>query len=160
MRVISNGAGSWAEFGNRWDATVARPQKVSKLARSVRHWTVDCTNDSPEQVSQGRSRRQAPPWNRPACRVYWLPALRQGMGLLAGPGAHCSRHLRAFLPALHNQFVNWDDDKNFLENPHYRGLGWTSSPGCGPRTWPLHSADVDDLRLDYLLWGMNPAATT
>src|SRR5438093_5667587 len=29
------------------------------------------------------------------------------------------------LPALHNQFVNWDDDKNFLENPHYRGLGWT-----------------------------------
>src|SRR2546430_9696260 len=31
----------------------------------------------------------------------------------------------AFLPTLQNQFVSWDDDKNFLENPHYRGLGWT-----------------------------------
>ena len=31
----------------------------------------------------------------------------------------------AFLPTLHNQFVNWDDSKNFLDNPHYRGLGWT-----------------------------------
>src|SRR3989449_7951936 len=33
--------------------------------------------------------------------------------------------LTAFLPTLQNQFVSWDDDKNFLENPHYRGLGWT-----------------------------------
>ena len=30
-----------------------------------------------------------------------------------------------FLPALHNQFVNWDDDRNFLDNPDYRGLGWS-----------------------------------
>ena len=33
--------------------------------------------------------------------------------------------LAAFLPTLHNQFVNWDDDVNFLDNPHYRGLGWS-----------------------------------
>ena len=32
----------------------------------------------------------------------------------------------AFLPTLHNQFVSWDDDKNFLENPDYRGLAWTN----------------------------------
>src|SRR5438445_584238 len=31
----------------------------------------------------------------------------------------------AFLPALQNQFVSWDDAENFLDNPHYRGLGWT-----------------------------------
>src|SRR5437899_11991801 len=31
--------------------------------------------------------------------------------------------LTAFLPTLQNQFV-WDDDKNFLDNPRYRGLGW------------------------------------
>jgi protein O-mannosyl-transferase len=29
-----------------------------------------------------------------------------------------------FFPVLDNGFVNWDDDKNFLVNPHYRGLGF------------------------------------
>jgi protein O-mannosyl-transferase len=29
----------------------------------------------------------------------------------------------AFLPALDNGFVNWDDDKNLLDNPFFRGLG-------------------------------------
>jgi tetratricopeptide (TPR) repeat protein len=65
-----------------------------------------------------------------------------------------------FLPALGNGFVNWDDEENFLANPHYRGLGWTqirwmfSIPPTGPYvpiTWLT-------LGLDYVLWGMNPAA--
>src|SRR5262249_8429937 len=30
----------------------------------------------------------------------------------------------AFIPCLSNDFVLWDDDQNFLENPFYRGLGW------------------------------------
>src|SRR5262249_50217385 len=41
--------------------------------------------------------------------------------------------LLTFLPVLMNSFVNWDDDKNFLENFNYRGLSpanirwaWTS----------------------------------
>ena len=64
-----------------------------------------------------------------------------------------------FLPALGNGFVNWDDEENFLANPHYRGLGWTqirwmfSIPHTGPYvpiTWMT-------LGLDYVLWGMNPA---
>src|SRR5438876_3987502 len=63
----------------------------------------------------------------------------------------------AFLPALHNQFVNWDDDKNFLENPHYRGLGWTQLTWM----WTTHMGHYIPLTwmtfgLDYLLWGMNP----
>src|SRR5206468_1309063 len=62
-----------------------------------------------------------------------------------------------FLPALHNQFVNWDDDKNFLENPHYRGLGWTQLRWM----WTTHLGHYIPLTwmtfgLDYLLWGMNP----
>ena len=62
-----------------------------------------------------------------------------------------------FLPALHNQFVNWDDDKNFLENPHYRGLGWTQLSWM----WTTHMGHYIPLTwmtfgLDYLLWGMNP----
>ena len=64
----------------------------------------------------------------------------------------------AFLPTLQDQFVSWDDDKNFLENPHYQGLGWsefywmwtTSLSGHYiPMTWMT-------LGMDYLLWGMNP----
>src|SRR5262249_36989359 len=30
----------------------------------------------------------------------------------------------AFLPVLGNDFVNWDDQVNFLGNPDFRGLGW------------------------------------
>src|SRR5881628_2672310 len=63
-----------------------------------------------------------------------------------------------FLPTLDNQFVNWDDDDNLVENPHYRGLGWThlrwmwTTSHLGhyiPLTWMTFG-------LDYLLWGMNP----
>jgi len=65
----------------------------------------------------------------------------------------------AFLPALHNGFVSWDDPKNFLDNPHYRGLGlgqlawmWTTfhMGHYIPLSWMT-------LGLDYVLWGMNPA---
>ena len=64
----------------------------------------------------------------------------------------------AFLPALQNQFVSWDDPENFLDNPHYRGLAWSQLRWMWttfhmglymPLTWMT-------LGLDYLLWGMNP----
>src|SRR3989454_534488 len=65
--------------------------------------------------------------------------------------------LTAFLPTLQNQFVSWDDDKNFLENPHYRGLSWTHLHWM----WTTHLGHYIPLTwmtlgLDYLLWGMNP----
>src|SRR5436853_3768523 len=65
--------------------------------------------------------------------------------------------LAAFLPTLQNQFVSWDDDKNFLENPHYRGLGWTHLRWM----WTTHLGHYIPLTwmtlgLDYLLWGLNP----
>ena len=46
--------------------------------------------------------------------VHWLVPLVIGFLTFA-----------AFLPTLQNQFVSWDDGQNFLDNPHYRGLGWT-----------------------------------
>src|SRR5437867_2957474 len=64
----------------------------------------------------------------------------------------------AFLPTLHNQFVAWDDGKNFLDNPRYRGLAWSQLSWMWttlhmghyiPLTWMT-------LGLDYLLWGTNP----
>src|SRR2546427_613703 len=63
-----------------------------------------------------------------------------------------------FLPTLDNQFVNWDDDDNLLNNPHYRGLGWThlrwmwTTFHVGhyvPLTWMTFG-------LDYLVWGLKP----
>jgi tetratricopeptide (TPR) repeat protein len=64
----------------------------------------------------------------------------------------------AFLPVLGNGFVNWDDEKNFLNNPHYRGLGeaqviWAWSTFLvgvyQPLAWLL-------LEAQYLIWGLNP----
>ncbi len=64
----------------------------------------------------------------------------------------------AFLPALDNGFVSFDDDKNFLDNPNFRGLGpaqlhwmWTTfhMGHYVPLSWMT-------LGLDYTLWGMNP----
>jgi protein O-mannosyl-transferase len=64
----------------------------------------------------------------------------------------------AFIPALSADFVAWDDDRNFLGNPSYRGLGpaqlhwmWNTfhMGHYVPLTWMT-------LGLDYAIWGMNP----
>jgi hypothetical protein len=66
--------------------------------------------------------------------------------------------LAVFAPALALGWVDYDDDTNFLRNPHYRGLGPTqlrwmlTGVTMGhwmPVTWLTHG-------LDYVLWGMNP----
>jgi len=65
----------------------------------------------------------------------------------------------AFLPALENGFVNFDDIENFLNNKSYRGLGLTqlrwmfttvNLGGLIPLTWMT-------LGFDYVIWGMDPA---
>ncbi|MFQ5804550.1 MAG: hypothetical protein ACE5JQ_16800, partial [Candidatus Methylomirabilales bacterium] len=80
-------------------------------------------------------------------RIYWLlPVL-----IIAAT-------FTAFLPALQNEFVDWDDTTNLVENPNYRGLGlkqlqWMFTTVLTghwiPLTWVTFG-------LDYLLWGMNP----
>jgi protein O-mannosyl-transferase len=64
----------------------------------------------------------------------------------------------SFFPALGNQFVNWDDDVMLVDNPHFRGLGWTqlawmfSTFHAGhfqPLAWITYG-------FDYLLWGNDP----
>jgi Flp pilus assembly protein TadD len=66
--------------------------------------------------------------------------------------------LAVFWPVLDNQFVDWDDDINFVNNPEFRGLGWanlrfmlttTMMGHWMPTTWITFG-------VDYLLWGMNP----
>jgi len=66
--------------------------------------------------------------------------------------------LIVYLPCLDAEFVDWDDDKNFVGNRHYRGL-WP-----GNLQWMLTTTHMGpyqplswlSLGVDYTLWGMNP----
>ena len=46
-------------------------------------------------------------------------ALPQRWSLWQAPVLIALATFAAFLPTLQNQFVNWDDKDNFLDNPHY-----------------------------------------
>jgi hypothetical protein len=66
--------------------------------------------------------------------------------------------LACFLPSLGSDFVLWDDDMNFTDNPSYRGLSpshlrWMFTTFHGGHYQPLSWIT---LGLDYTLWGMNP----
>src|SRR4029453_6224119 len=64
--------------------------------------------------------------------------------------------LVVFWPTLGHQFLDWDDDRNLVNNPDFRGLGWanvrwmltTTLMGHWiPFTWLTFGAD-------YVIWGM------
>ena len=76
----------------------------------------------------------------------------------AVPGAIFLLTILSFSPVLQNEFVNWDDPDNFLENLNYRGLRWSNLTWMfttfhmtlyRPLTWITYG-------FDYLLWGMEP----
>jgi hypothetical protein len=63
-----------------------------------------------------------------------------------------------FLPGLSGQFLAWDDDRNFLLKPSYRGLGWTQL-GWMFTTFhlgPYQPLSWLTLGVDYPVWGMDP----
>jgi Flp pilus assembly protein TadD len=66
--------------------------------------------------------------------------------------------LTAFFPALDNHFVNWDDDKNFLDNPFFRGLGGVQVTWAWRTFWlgvyqPLAWLLFE---LQYVFWKLDP----
>ncbi len=63
-----------------------------------------------------------------------------------------------FLPALNGDFVSWDDDKNFVENFNYRGLGLAQLEWMWSTFHLGHYVPLAWMTLgfDYLVWGMNP----
>lgn len=65
----------------------------------------------------------------------------------------------AFLPVLGNGFVAWDDTRNLVDNPHYRGLGWAQLRWMATESHYGHYVPLAWLTLaaDYVVWGMNPA---
>lgn len=63
-----------------------------------------------------------------------------------------------YLPALQNDFVNWDDDEYVYENPYIQSINLKSikwmftafhSANWHPLTWLSHT-------IDYAIWGLNP----
>jgi tetratricopeptide (TPR) repeat protein len=63
-----------------------------------------------------------------------------------------------YLPSIGGDFVTWDDNRNFLDNPAYRGLGLTQLAWMWTSTHMGHYVPLTwmTLGLDYVLWGMNP----
>jgi hypothetical protein len=63
-----------------------------------------------------------------------------------------------FLPAVGNQFVNWDDYGMVLENPWFRGLGALQLRFAFTTTWFHHYHPLTWLSygVDHTLWGMDP----
>lgn len=104
---------------------------------------------SPSRPPIQRYRRAA---SKPAVTADWR--WRQWLVLLALALATFA----VFYPGLSNGFVNWDDDLMVLDNPYFRGLGWTQlrwmfttfhSGHFQPLSWIT-------LGLDYWLWGLDP----
>jgi protein O-mannosyl-transferase len=63
-----------------------------------------------------------------------------------------------FWPALQNDFVNWDDDLNLVDNAAFRGfslrhLEWMLTTTLGGHYQPLSWLSF---ALDHALWGMDP----
>jgi len=103
-------------------------------------------------------------------RTVTAPAACRDAGPIPEPLPACDRRTRlmaiplalvviaAFVPILDNGFVLWDDERNFLANPFYRGLGaaqvkWAFSTfwvgAYQPLAWLLFEAQ-------YVFWQLDP----
>jgi len=113
---------------------------MNKHMRKISRYAV-----SAPVASRDAGRRQEPPpaWDR---RI-WLVAIPLALIVIT-----------AFIPTLDNGFVNWDDERNFLDNRSYRGLGaaqvkWAwSTFWLGvyqPLAWLLFEAQ-------YVFWKLDP----
>jgi thioredoxin-like negative regulator of GroEL len=67
--------------------------------------------------------------------------------------------LIAYWPILYNEFVSWDDDQNFLNNPYLRGSGFEQFRWAWSTFWLAVYQPLAWLILEvqYTLWGLNPS---
>ena len=85
--------------------------------------------------------------------------MRRGYARWSAPALVALFTIIIFLPALKNGFVAWDDNRNFLNNPGYRGLGLTQLHWMWTTFHLGHYVPLSwmTLGLDYVVWGMHPA---
>lgn len=81
------------------------------------------------------------------------PTLRRGL-----PAALALATLLTFAPALSGQFLDWDDQVNFVDNPHFRGLSGPHLRWIATTTLMGHYIPLTwlSLSLNYVIGGMNP----
>ena len=81
-----------------------------------------------------------------------------GMALRATPLLVCLLAFVVFLPVLGAGFVDWDDDRNLVDNPHFRGLGWPQLRWMLTATWMGHYIPLTwlTLGLNHVAGGMEP----
>jgi protein O-mannosyl-transferase len=109
------------------------------------------------------------PWSTVSTRGKWRVSLVGSSPTRAGQRppawAVCAAALFiaalsaiAFAPSLQGQFLNWDDERNFLKNPDFRGLGGNQIRWMFGATLMGHYIPVTwlTLGLNYVLGGMNP----
>ena len=92
--------------------------------------------------------------DRPAAASSDVAGTRTWVGVVA-PLAVFVAALVAFLPALDNGFVNWDDDRVLLQNEHFRGLGWAQLQWMSRAYWLGHYHPLTWLSfaIDGRIWG-------
>src|SRR5215470_13655100 len=92
----------------------------------------------------------------PAQSVSWRSAVKWTSYL--APGFVALFTFVVFSPALRNEFVNWDDWKNLVENPNFRGFTWSHLRWMFTTFHLGHYQPLSwvTFGLDYCLWGMNP----
>ena len=66
--------------------------------------------------------------------------------------------LAVFWPTLGHQFLDWDDDRNLVNNPDFRGLGWANLRWMLTTTLMGHWIPLTWLTFgaDFVIWGMKP----
>ena len=99
-------------------------------------------------------RRRPPATAPPAARGR----RREGAAAWLVPAGVIAVTALVFLPSLSGQFLTWDDDRNFLMNAAYRGLGWSELRWMFTTFFlgPYQPLSWMTLGADYLVWGMNP----
>jgi protein O-mannosyl-transferase len=94
----------------------------------------------------------------PRASLAAVAGARAPVSIWLGGAAVALVTFAAFIPALSNGFVNWDDAENFLRNPHYRGLAWENLRWMFTTAHTGHYIPITwiTLAIDYLVWGMDP----
>jgi hypothetical protein len=91
----------------------------------------------------GGSSEPLPAWDRRT----WLVAIPLALIVIA-----------AFIPALDNGFVEWDDSENFVDNPFYRGLGIAQVKWAWSTLWVGVYQPLGWLLFEtqYVVWKLDP----
>jgi len=102
--------------------------------------------------------RSAASASRPLARAPVVPAPASATWRWVFPLASGLVTVAAFWPSLENQFLDWDDSQNLVDNVAFRGLGWSNLRWMFTTTHMGHWIPVTWLTfgLDHLVWGMNP----